>query len=277
MTRNLLTGVAAAALIAALGIGLWSASGLDERSAPVVAADTPRLTLPEEENALPPEERAVLQAEMRRYLLENPEIIMEVIGVLEAQQAAEAQQAELQMVRASADALYEDGYSFVGGNPEGDITLVEFLDYQCGYCKRAHPEVGALLEADGNIRLVVKEFPILGPVSETASRAAMSVLEGQGEDLYKAFSDALMEFPGRLDDQQIFRVAERVGVDVDAMRDGMDSAEIDEQIAQNRALADRLEISGTPTFVLGETLIRGYLPRDQMAEAVRLTRSARGG
>ena len=102
----------------------------------------------------------------------------------------------------------------------------------------------------------------------------MAVLLEQGPDLYETFNDAMMMFPGRLDDAMIDRLAERSGVDVAAMRARMDDSDITRQIAQNKQLAEQLQITGTPTFVLGDTMIRGYLPAEQMADAVRLTRSA---
>jgi len=263
---NLMTGAIGVVAVAALGLGVY---GLQDAE-PVVAPTPPAATL----GLVDDLDREVLQTEIRRYMLENPEIIMEAVQVLEARQTADAQNAELQMVRNSADALINDGYSFVGGNPDGDVTLIEFLDYQCSFCKRAHPEVANLLTQDGNIRLIVKEFPILGPVSEAASRAAMAVLLEQGPELYHEFNDQMMRFPGRLDDTIIDNLAERAGADVAAMRDRMDDRDITQQIAQNKALAEQLQITGTPTFVLGDTMIRGYLPLEQMAEAVRLTRSA---
>ena len=257
-----------AALVAAFAIGIWAAQ---PPAGPATPAPAPAVVA---ETGLAATDRATLQAEMRRYLLEQPEIIMEVIALLENRRVADAAAAERQMLREVAGEIYEDGFSWVGGNPEGDITLVEFLDYQCGFCKRAHDEVMGMVEADGNIRLIVKEFPILGPVSDSASRAALAVLDGQGPELYKAFNDGLMRFPGRLDEAMIDRIAERAGIDVAAMRAAMEETEIERRIARNRTLAERLQITGTPTFVLGETLIRGYLPREQMEEAVRLARSA---
>ena len=99
------------------------------------------------------EERAIFREEVRAYLMENPEVIMEAVAVLEEREAAAQAQADLSLVSDNASAIFDDGYSRVGGNPDGDITLVEFLDYRCGFCKRAHGEIAKLLEADGNIRL----------------------------------------------------------------------------------------------------------------------------
>ena len=124
--------------------------------------------------ALTDEERALFRAEVRAYLMDNPQVIMEAVELLQAREAEQQAQADLNLVADNADALFNDGYSWVGGNPEGDITLVEFLDYRCGYCKRAHGEVAKLLESDGNIRLIVNELPILGEQAVIASRFAVA-------------------------------------------------------------------------------------------------------
>ena len=105
---------------------------------------------------------------------------MEAVQILEDRQAAQEAEAGAGMIATNAEALFDDGYSYIGGNPEGDVTLVEFLDYRCGYCKRAHPEVAELLAGDGNIRLIVKEFPILGEESTLSSRFAHRREAGRG-------------------------------------------------------------------------------------------------
>ena len=137
-------------------------------------------------------ERAQFRAEVRSYLMDNPEVIMEAVELLQNREADAQAQADVSMVSDNADVIFDDGYSWVGGNPEGDITLVEFLDYRCGYCKRAHGEVAKLLETDGNIRLIVKELPILGDDSVLASRFAIATKQVAGGDAYRAMNDALM-------------------------------------------------------------------------------------
>lgn len=272
-TRPLTLAIAAAAIIGG-GAGYFGGT-LSTPDAPVemVQKEAPQgeaLSLLDLDDA----SRDALQGEMRRYLLENPEIIVEVIGLLEAQQVAEAAEAERQMVADAADDLFNDGFSYVGGNPNGDITLVEFLDYQCGFCKRAHAEVQTLIQQDGNIRYVVKELPILGPMSVEASRAAVAVLIEDGAAVYERFNDTLMTFGGQLSSQVIDGLAQRAGADVTAMRAAMENnEEIDERIAATRALAGALEITGTPTFVMGDTVIRGFLPLPQMEEAVAAVRN----
>ncbi|NNE52157.1 MAG: DsbA family protein [Sulfitobacter sp.] len=210
------------------------------------------------------EERALFRAEVRAYLLENPEVIMEAIDRLQAREAEQQAQADLSLVADNAEAIFDDGFSWVGGNPDGDITLVEFLDYKCGYCKRAHSEVAKLLETDGNIRWIVKEFPILGDQSVLASRFAIAVRQISGGESYAAIHDALMSYNGEIALPALRRLASTYGLDADAIEARMNSDEVTREIAETRALAQKLHITGTPTFVMEDELLRGYLPADQM-------------
>ncbi|WP_176249973.1 DsbA family protein [Sulfitobacter sp. HGT1] len=209
-------------------------------------------------------ERVQFRAEVRAYLMENPQVIMEAVSQLQAKEAEAQAQADFTLVSDNADAIFNDGYSFVGGNPDGDITIVEFMDYRCGYCKKAFTEVEKLINGDGNIRFIVKELPILGEQSMIASRFAIATKLVAGDEGYKSVHDALMSFNGDITPTSLGRLAESFGLDADAITEKMDSAEVTEEIAQTRALAQILSISGTPTFVMQDELLRGYLPYDQM-------------
>jgi protein-disulfide isomerase len=211
-------------------------------------------------------ERATLHSEIRAYLLENPEVIMEAVAVLEERQAQGQAQADVDLVRANSDAIFNDGHSWVGGNPEGDITLVEFMDYRCGYCRRAVDEVNGLLEEDGNIRFIVKEFPILGEESVLASRFAIATQQVAGDEAYKSVHDALMAYNGAMNDTGFTRLADSLGLDANAIVAAMDSEAVTEVIAANHALGQRLQISGTPSFVMGDQMLRGFLPQDAMQD-----------
>jgi protein-disulfide isomerase len=219
------------------------------------------------------EERALFRAEVRAYLLENPEVIMQAVEVLQNREAQNQAQADFDLVSQNADALFDDGYSFVGGNPDGDIVLVEFLDYRCGYCKRAHGEVAELLETDGNIKWIVKELPILGDASVLASRFAVAVKQVSGGESYQAVGNALMSFNGDITLPALRRLGNTFGLDMPAIEARMDSEEVTAEIVATRALADALQISGTPTFVMQDELLRGYLPLDQMQAIVEDKRS----
>ncbi len=222
---------------------------------PLVALDLDQMT---------PAEREAFRAEIRNYLLENPEVIMEAVDVLEQRQAAAQAQGDSDLVRANAEDIFNDGHSWVGGNPDGDITLVEFMDYRCGFCRRAFAEVESLLESDGNIRFIVKEFPILGEESMLAARFAISTQQVHGPEAYKAVHDTLMAFSGSITEDSLSRVAEGLDLDPDPILVGMDSAEVNAIISENHQLARRLSISGTPSFVMANHMLRGFLPAEDM-------------
>ncbi|MCO8145352.1 DsbA family protein [Rhodovulum tesquicola] len=213
-------------------------------------------------------EREMFRAEVRSYLMENPEVLMEAIGVLEQRQA-EAQTANDEaLVRVNAAEIFEDGHSWVGGNPEGDITLVEFVDYRCGYCRRAHDDVAELVSSDGNIRLVMKEFPILGDQSVLSARFAVATLQIAGPDAYERAHDALITFRGNITEESLAQLAATLGLDGAAIMGRMNSPEVDAVLAANQSLAQRMQISGTPTFIVGPQMLRGYMPLEGMRQVV---------
>lgn len=218
--------------------------------------------------ALSEAERDAFRAEVRAYLLENPEVLMEAIAALEQRQQQQHIAEDLALLKTNADEIFNDPNSWVGGNPEGDITLVEFIDYRCGYCRKAHDEVADLVASDGNIRFVVKEFPILGDASVNSSRFAIATRQLGGDDLYKKAHDTLITLRGEPNADTFRRLAQDLGLDADAVLARMDSPEVSEVIAANHALANRLQISGTPTFVVDQTMVRGYVPLDGMRQIV---------
>ena len=223
-------------------------------------------------DAMTDAERDAFRAEVRAYLLENPEVLMEAIGVLEERESAAQADADVDLARSNMDALHNDDWSWVGGNPEGDITLVEFIDYRCSYCRRAYEDVEALLSDDGNIRVIFKEFPILGEGSVLSSQFAIAVRALYGDDAYKSAHDALITLRADATPESMAGLAEGLGYDVDAVLAEMSSDATKEIIAKNRALATALQISGTPTFVLEDKMLRGYVPLAQMQAIVEAVR-----
>ncbi|MDG1520406.1 MAG: DsbA family protein [Yoonia sp.] len=223
-------------------------------------------------DAMTDAERAAFRAEIRSYLLENPEVLMEAIGVLEQREQAAKANNDVAMAQNNAALLFDDGHSFVGGNPDGDITIVEFMDYRCGYCKKAHPDVASLITADGNIRYIIKEFPILGEASELASRFAIAVKIVGGEAAYKVAHDTLMEFRGEMTNDSLGRLATSLGLSAADITVTMNSAEVNQIINDNRLLGQAMQITGTPTFVVQDQMLRGYVPQAQMAQIVARVR-----
>lgn len=243
--------------LSALGLALSLA-------APAAATDLDNLT---------GAERDAFRAEVRAYLLDNPEVLMEAIAVLEQRQAEAEGERDAMAVSANADALFSSAFDVVLGNPEGDITVVEFMDYQCGYCRRAHPEVMDLLEFDGDIRLVVKEFPILGEESVLASRFAIATRIALGDEAYVTVHNALMEMRGDVTEPALIALAEDEGLDSAAIMASMDDPLIQQTLEYNHGLAQRLQISGTPSFVFGDQMVRGYVPLDNMIDIVAMLRA----
>jgi protein-disulfide isomerase len=214
------------------------------------------------------DERAAIREEVRAYLLENPGVLREMIALLEAEEAEAQATADTELVARHRAALHDDGFSHVGGNPEGDVTVVEFIDYQCGFCRRAHPEVQALLDGDDGVRLVTKELPILGPGSELAARAAVATLIAEGPEAYERLGDALMTLQGEVTETSLEAALRQAELDPEAIRAGMDDEEVTRRLVETRGLAQAMGISGTPTFVIGERMVRGYMPLESMEALV---------
>lgn len=208
---------------------------------------------------------------VREYILENPEVIAEAIDRLRAKQQAAADAAQAEAVKAHAEQLKNDPDSPVLGNPEGDVTMVEFFDYQCGYCKAVYPAVMQVAEDDEDLRIVMKEFPILGPASVYAARAALAARE---QDKYAEFHNALMQLKGSLSEDAVDRTAEEVGLDLEQLKVDMAAPEVDEEITENMALARALNIGGTPAFVIGDTLLPGAVPLERLVEEIEQTRQS---
>ncbi|WP_081816583.1 DsbA family protein [Fodinicurvata fenggangensis] len=198
---------------------------------------------------------------VENYIMENPEIILRALEVLETRQQEEASQARRQAVEEYGDALFESDTAPVLGNPDGKLSLVEFFDYQCGYCKQASPGLQQLLERNDEVRLVMMEFPILGEASMTAARAALAARE---QDRYEELHWALMSHRGQLDESTIMNIADEAGLDRDRLRADMESARIDEELRNNYRLAENLSINSTPTFVTPSAVIPGALPPDRL-------------
>lgn len=220
------------------------------------------------------EEREEFREEVRAYLLENPEVLTEMVGILETRQADATETLDRERVAAQGEALFEDGFSYVGGAADGDVTVVEFLDYQCGYCRKAHPEFTELLEDDGNIRWIVKELPILGPGSVLAARAAIATLIAEGPEAYARLNDALLRGEGPINDASLDAALREADLDPAAVRAGMEDPEVTRRLEATRALAAELDIQGTPAFVFEDRMLRGFAP---VAAMEALVAEARAG
>ncbi len=232
-------------------------------------ATGPRLVTPD---ALPAPAQSVDGDAIRGYILSNPEVIREAMVLLEQKRVLEEARADEDRVTELSDAIYNDGFSHVGGNPNGSVTIVEFQDYRCGYCKRAHGELKDLVDVDGDIRLIVKEFPILGEDSLLTSQLAIAAKISGGDAAYAGLHDLLMTYGGPINDGALTKLAERVDLDLSALREVAKGDEVARRIAATHQLGRELDISGTPTFIVGGKMVRGYIPQAEMQKMVDLAR-----
>nr|WP_281722584.1 DsbA family protein [Nitrosomonas nitrosa] len=206
---------------------------------------------------------------VRDYLLENPEVIVEAIERYQQRRRAAEQREATGVLKARVDEVFRDPDSPVGGDISGDVTLVEFFDYNCPYCRRVGPIMVQLEAADAKLRIVYKEYPILGPNSVFAAKAALAA-HRQGK--YVAFHKALMAVEGAADKDKVTEVAAKVGLDLDRLKRDMDDPAIQRMIDRNLALAQALRINGTPSFVAGDQIVRGAVDLNALRVLIREAR-----
>ncbi len=232
---------------------------------------------PTEKPAAPPAsespERARIKEIVREVLRENPELVLDALQALEARERDEASAKSAKMLTQYRDQLEHDAHDPVGGNAKGDVTLVQFFDYKCPYCKQVSDQMFKAVEGDGKVRLVFKELPILGRESTIAAHAALAAL-AQGQAKYIAFHRALLAERGPLDEANVLRVATSAGLDAVKIKNDMAKSEIDDSLKRNLALAHALDIRGTPAFVIGSELIPGAVDAAALRSAID---KARGG
>lgn len=219
-------------------------------------------------------ERDAFRAEVRAYLLENPEVLVEAMTELQARKETAESAKDQALLTTYKTELFNDPNSYVGGNPNGDITIVEFTDYRCTYCRKAFSEIEELVKSDGNIRFVVKEYPILGEASVISTRFAISVLQLHGPEAYKSAHDGLITLRGEPDAATLSRLADSLGLKAADILTRMNAPEVDAVIAANQELGQKMNISGTPTFVVQGQMLRGYVPLEQMKEIVAAERAS---
>lgn len=221
-------------------------------------------------------QKAEFELLIRDYLLRNPEVLVEAMEVLKERKRVAAEEATRTALDANRKEIFEDPDSPVGGNPDGDVVMVEFFDYHCGVCRRVHPVLNELMARDHNIKRVFKEWPILGPESQLAARAALAARR-QGQDKYLAFHKLLMTAPGRFTPKTVSHLAERAGIDAAQMTKDMERPEITSILARNFKLAEALGVNGTPSFVIGNRLVHGGRDLPTMQRLIAEARASKAG
>ena len=217
-------------------------------------------------------EKKAIEALIHDYLMAHPEVLLQSVAEYRRRQEMSEQDQIKQKLANLSDILKTNAGSPVIGNPDGDVTIVEFFDYRCSYCKKVLPTIQALLKDDTNIRYVFKEFPILGPMSEVATRASLAAWSIDPKK-YMAFHAALMTSRGQLDESRVFKYAEEVGYDPDQVRKGMRSKAVGTEIATNMQLASELGITGTPAFLVGDHIVPGAIDLATLKQLVQAARN----
>lgn len=243
-----LGAIAGAAVVA--GFGIWLAFGgnlADHRpvSAAVAGGSTTEFT---------PEQKGAIEKIVKDYLIENPEILYEVQGALELKLAKEESERTKALVSSHAKEIYRSPGAPVAGNPDGDITVVEFFDYNCGYCKRGLSDIAKLIESDDRVRVVFKEFPILREDSEHAARVALAAgLQGKYWEVHRD----LMSTRGVVNEAAGLKIAEKHGLDIEKLKADMKGPAVQGELDRVKQLANTLSINGTPHFLVGDRAIGG--------------------
>ena len=226
-------------------LGLWLSAILALMPSPPAAAAE-----------FTPEQRQAIEAIIRDFLQKNPEALLDALQTAKDRMEGEAHNKAAAALAARHHEVFDDPDAPIAGNPKGNASLVEFFDYRCPYCKQVEPSLEALLTEDRNLRLVYKEFPVLGPESVSAARAALAARK---QDKYDAMHHALMALKGQIDEAAIFRVASSAGLDVERLKRDMPAPDIDRMLKANASLASALDIRGTPGFVIGDEIVPGAI------------------
>ena len=214
-------------------------------------------------------DRAAIEKIVREYLIQNPEVLVEAMNELRRRQEVAAAEASKQAIAGHRKELFEDAAAPVGGNPKGDVTLVQFFDYHCGYCKQVHEPMLSLISEDKNLRVVYKELPILAPESRVAAAGALAAAK-QGK--YVELHNALMAARGKLTKDRVLAIAKEQKLDVAKLEKDMDAPEIQASIDRNLQLAQAMGVDGTPAFVVGDQFAPGAMPIEQLRELVAQAR-----
>lgn len=215
------------------------------------------------------EQKAQLDKLIRNYILENPEIILEAIERLDEKRSASDQPGLQQLADAGGQVFRDPGTPTA--NATGRIPVVLFTDYRCGYCKKMVPDIRRLRQEAGDVRLVFKDLPILGPDSVVAARAALA---SRAQGKYEAYHFALMEAKGGYNEDKLMAIAKQVGLDTDQLKRDMKDPKIDAQIEANLALAKQLKIRGTPALIIGESFVMGAADYATLTKAVEKARTS---
>jgi len=222
---------------------------------------------------LTPAEREALETLILDFIMANPSVIIESLQSYEQALAAREQAADSEAIARLHETLFHSPAAWSGGNPDGDVTIVEFLDYRCGFCRQMFEIVERVVEGDGNVRFVIKEFPILGEESMIMARLALAIRDLAGDEAYKTVHDTMMTGEG-IEPSYIEDLATTYGLDPATISEGITSDTVGASLAETYRLAQELGINGTPAFIVGSQIIRGAMTEDQLIAAIAESRAA---
>jgi protein-disulfide isomerase len=264
MSKTIAIGVVGLGISAAmLGLGFMAGKG------GTASAGTTPVAM---ERSFQGMDRASLEALIYDYLVSNPEVMLDVQAALETRERETRTAAARSTIAQQADEIFNAAHDGILGNPDGDVTIVEFFDYNCGFCKRAMADMDAVIAADPNVRFVLKEFPILGPDSQ-AAHVVSKAFNLISPENYGDFHRDLMSVQGRANEATAIRVALQHGADEQELRRAMEDPAVMEAFERNYALANRLSVTGTPSYVIGEQVVFGAQGSNVLFEQVEMVRA----
>jgi protein-disulfide isomerase len=274
MTPRITAAIAIVGALAVGGIGFVVGTG-QNRPAPTTTQTAPAATPADLARMaeFSSDQRKELEGIIRNYLIANPEVITDAISELQRRRDAAAQLAQSKAIADSANLIFNSKHEVVLGNPDGKVTLVEFFDYNCTYCRRAEADMKKLIAADPDLRLVLKQFPVLGPGSVAAAKVAVA-FEMTAPEKYAEFHDAMLEEPGQVDGDKALAVAQSLGVDADQLKAKLDSDEVKQTITESYDLAGKLNLTGTPSYVTHKEVIVGAVGYDALKTKIDALASA---
>ena len=205
---------------------------------------------------------------IKNYILDNPEIIIEAIEIFQKKQSFNAIKKEKEIINSLSSELYNDPNSYFFGNENSELNIVEFIDYNCGYCKKNHEIMMNIINANNDIKYIIKELPILGESSLLASKFAIIIYFVDGPKIYEKFYDSLMKHNSQLNFEVLNRIANKVGSSVIDFNSRLNTDRVNNVILKNLTLADKLSIDGTPTFIIEDNIFRGFISFDQLQEII---------
>lgn len=268
----LLSATGAIAALAMLGVGYAAGTTPAMQAAPAATPDATKVASVIKVSA-GTVDRTEVESIVRDYLLKNPEILLEVQQALETKQKEEQRVAYQDVIKNQKSDIFNSAFDGVVGNPRGKITIVEFYDYNCGFCKRAMEDMQALTKADPDLRFVLKEFPILSPDSHKASVVSMAFHKLMPKK-YGAFHTALLGGEGRATEARAIKIALSLGADEAKLRQHMQDPDIPAALEKTYELANKLAITGTPSYVVGDEVVFGALGQKVLAEKIEAAKAA---